>query len=53
MSTKTVHKEASQTVSPRQWIRLVVLYLLIPLVLLLCGGDLGWWQGWGFYPVQK
>lgn len=21
-------------------------YLLIPLVLMLCGGDLAWWQGW-------
>jgi protein-S-isoprenylcysteine O-methyltransferase Ste14 len=29
-----------------QWIRLFVLYLLIPLILLLCGGDPGWWQGW-------
>jgi protein-S-isoprenylcysteine O-methyltransferase Ste14 len=26
--------------------RLVVAYLLIPLILLVCGGDLGWWQGW-------
>ncbi|SHL71166.1 Protein-S-isoprenylcysteine O-methyltransferase Ste14 [Roseovarius marisflavi] len=26
--------------------RLVVVYLLIPLVLLICGGDLGWWQAW-------
>lgn len=26
--------------------RLVVAYLLIPLVLFVCGGDLGWWQGW-------
>ena len=35
-----------QTVSPRQWIGLVVVYLLIPLVLLVCGGDFGWWQAW-------
>ena len=35
-----------QTVSPRQWIRLVVVYLSIPLVLLGCGGDFGWWQAW-------
>jgi len=41
MSSKTV-----QTVSPRQWIGLVVVYLLIPLVLLVCGGDFGWWQAW-------
>ncbi|WP_345986331.1 isoprenylcysteine carboxylmethyltransferase family protein [Sulfurimonas sp. HSL-1656] len=25
---------------------MTLLYLIIPLVLLLCGGDLGWWQGW-------
>jgi protein-S-isoprenylcysteine O-methyltransferase Ste14 len=35
-----------QTVSPRQWIRLIVVYLSIPLVLLGCGGDPGWWQAW-------
>ena len=46
MSAKTVNEEAAQTVSPRQWIRLVVAYLLIPLILLICGGDLGWWQAW-------
>jgi protein-S-isoprenylcysteine O-methyltransferase Ste14 len=23
-------------------------YLFIPLVLLVCGGDLGWWQAWGY-----
>lgn len=46
MSAKTVSEEAAQTVSPRQWIRLVVVYLLIPLILLICGGDLGWRQAW-------
>ena len=46
MSAKTVSEEAAQTASPRQWIRLVVVYLLIPLILLICGGDLGWWQAW-------
>jgi len=46
MSAKAVSEEASQTVSPRQWIRLVVVYLLIPLTLLICSGDLGWWQAW-------
>jgi protein-S-isoprenylcysteine O-methyltransferase Ste14 len=44
MSAKTVSEEVAQTVSPRQWIRLVVVYLLIPLILFICGGDLGWWQ---------
>jgi len=46
MSAMTVSEKAAQTVSPRQWIGLVVVYLLIPLVLLICGGDLGWWQAW-------
>lgn len=46
MSSKTVREEAAQTVSPRQWIILVLVYLLIPLILLVCGGDLGWWQAW-------
>ncbi len=50
MSTKTVNGEVAQTVSPRQWIRLVVAYLLIPVILLICGGDLGWWQAW-FYSL--
>jgi len=46
MSAKTVNEEAAKTVSPRQWIRLVVVYLLIPLILFICGGDLGWGQAW-------
>ena len=46
MSAKTVSEEVAHTVSPRQWIRLVVVYLLIPLILFMCGGDLGWWQAW-------
>jgi len=50
MSTKTVSEESTQAVSPRQWFRLVIVYLLIPLILLLCGGDLGWWQAW-FYSL--
>mgnify|MGYP001816232581 CR=1 FL=1 len=46
MSAKTAREEAAQTASPRQWIRLVVVYLLIPFILLICGGDFGWWQAW-------
>jgi protein-S-isoprenylcysteine O-methyltransferase Ste14 len=45
-----VNEESAQTVSVRQWLRLVVVYLLIPLILLICGGDLGWWQAW-FYSI--
>ena len=46
MSANTASEEVTQTVSPRQWIRLVVVYLLIPLILFICGGDHAWWQAW-------
>ncbi|MFN2201133.1 MAG: methyltransferase family protein [Caldilineaceae bacterium] len=46
MSSKTVDQKVIQTASARQWIGLVVVYLSIPLVLLVCGGDIGWWQAW-------
>ena len=46
MSAKRGGEGVVQTVSPRQWVRLAVVYLLIPLTLLVCGGDLGWWQAW-------
>ena len=46
MSAKTVNEETAQTVTPRQWIRLVLAYLLIPLILFICGGEFGWWQAW-------
>ena len=46
MSERTFNEEATQLVSPRQWLSLVLVYLLIPLILLMCGGDLVWWQAW-------
>jgi len=46
MVSKPDDQKAVQTMSPRQWIRLVVVNLSIPLVLLVCGGDFGWWQAW-------
>ncbi len=46
MSQKRPRNKVEQKVSPRQWIRLVAVYLLIPLVLFICGADLGWWQAW-------
>jgi protein-S-isoprenylcysteine O-methyltransferase Ste14 len=39
-------EKAARSASPRQWIRLVVAYLLIPLILFICAGDPGWWQAW-------
>ena len=46
MSAKTINAEAVQTATSRQWARVVLAYLLIPAILLICGGDLGWWQAW-------
>jgi protein-S-isoprenylcysteine O-methyltransferase Ste14 len=50
MVSKPDNQKPVQTVSPRQWIGLVVVYLSIPLVLLVCGGDFSWWQAW-VYPL--
>ena len=46
MSSKRASHKAIQIESIRQWIGLIVVYLSIPLALLLCGGDFGWWQAW-------
>lgn len=48
MSSNVDDPKVAQAASPRQWISLVVVYLFIPLVLLVCGGDFGWWQAWGY-----
>lgn len=41
-----VSEETAHTVSPRQWFRLALVYLLVPLVLFACAWDPGWWQAW-------
>ena len=46
MSTKPVREEVAQAAVPRQWIGIVIVYSLVALLLLVCGGDLGWWQAW-------
>jgi protein-S-isoprenylcysteine O-methyltransferase Ste14 len=46
MSSNADDPKADQTASHRLWFRLVVVYLMIPLILFVCGGDLGWWQAW-------
>ena len=46
MVAKADDQKAVQTMTLSQWIRLIIVYLLIPLVLLVCGGDFGWWQAW-------
>jgi protein-S-isoprenylcysteine O-methyltransferase Ste14 len=48
MSSNAEDPAAAHAASTRQWISLVVAYLFIPLVLLVCGGDAGWWQAWAY-----
>lgn len=51
MSEKAGSEGGAQTISPRHWIGVGSVYLLIPLLLLICGGDLGWWQAWLYSPL--
>jgi len=51
MVSKTVNQNAFQTASPKYLVGLIIMYLLVPLVLLICGWDLGWWQAWVFSPL--
>ncbi len=48
MSSGGVDNEAAHPATAFIWIRITVTYLLIPLILLLCGRDEGWWQAWAF-----
>ena len=48
MESKTGDPNAVQTLNPVQWVRLIMAYLFIPLILLVCGWDIGWWQAWVF-----
>jgi protein-S-isoprenylcysteine O-methyltransferase Ste14 len=46
LSVEKFNQDGNQIAPIQQWIKLVGVYLLIPLILLLCGGDIGWWQAW-------
>lgn len=46
MSSKAVGQKSVQRLLPRQWTGLILVYLSIPLVLLVCGGNFVWWQAW-------
>ena len=46
MTSDVKDSETGSVASLRQWLRLTAVYALIPLVLLVCGGDFGWWQAW-------
>ena len=46
MTSNKVDKKEIQTISPRHWLGLIAVYLFIPMVLFVCGGDLGYRQAW-------
>lgn len=46
MKLETNEEDKEQAPSPRLWLGLIITYLSIAFALLICGGDLGWWQGW-------
>ena len=46
MVSKKVDQHGYKKAGALNWIKLILTYLLMPLVLLLIGWDLGWWQGW-------
>ena len=48
MESKTIDPNEVQTLKPYQWVRLIITFLFIPLILLVCGWDFGWWQAWVF-----
>lgn len=48
MSTNSPGSVTTQKLPLRQWVKMILLYLFIPLLLFLCAGDLRWGQGWVF-----
>lgn len=46
MNTKTEQPAQVQNPGYFYWVGLVIVYLLIPLVLIVCGWDWKWWQAW-------
>ncbi|SDJ36802.1 Protein-S-isoprenylcysteine O-methyltransferase Ste14 [Lutimaribacter saemankumensis] len=51
MSANGSKDDEYQAASSRNWIVLGAVYLLIPLLLFVCAGDIGWWQAWLFSPM--
>ncbi|WP_297798278.1 isoprenylcysteine carboxylmethyltransferase family protein [uncultured Eudoraea sp.] len=46
MVSKKVDQHGYEKAGARYWIGLILTYFLMPLVLLIIGWDLAWWQGW-------
>ncbi len=48
MASKIVNQNLAKSLNSKYWIRLIMTYLFIPLVLFVCGWDFSWWQAWIF-----
>ncbi len=48
MNSKTDTQQQVQSFTPRQWLRLIVVYFFLPIILFVLAGDFGWWQAWFF-----
>ena len=46
MGLRTGDPNGVERPTPRTWLRSIVAYLLVPLLLLLCGWDVDWWEAW-------
>ncbi len=46
MTSNTVAHERGRSYSPLQWVGVIAVYLLIPLILFVSAGDPAWWQAW-------
>lgn len=49
MPRKNVDPNITQSPTSRLWLGVIILHIFIPLILLVCAGDYGWWQGWSFF----
>jgi protein-S-isoprenylcysteine O-methyltransferase Ste14 len=48
MALKTDDRNTVERPTSVTWLRVTVAYLLVPLLLLLCGWDVDWWEAWVF-----
>jgi protein-S-isoprenylcysteine O-methyltransferase Ste14 len=46
MESRAVDQNLVEKMKPSQWLSLITTSLSIPLILLVCGWDVSWWQAW-------
>jgi len=48
MTSNSIEQKPVQSLPASRWIRLIITYLLVPIILFVCAWDIGWWQAWVF-----